>query len=127
MPYESFKNMPVWQTAMDIAVKTFRLTEKLPRKEDYGLTSQIRRSALSISGNIAEAFGRKHTKNKVNFYYFARGSITETQSHVEYARKVGYINSKSSEEIDSRLGMLVHDLNKVIATLNHSSTTQPHS
>ena len=88
MPYESFKNMPVWQTAMDIAVKTFRLTEKLPRKEDYGLTSQIRRSALSISGNIAEAFGRKHTKNKVNFYYFARGSITETQSHVEYARKV---------------------------------------
>ena len=113
--------MPIWQVAMEIAVEIFKITETLPKKEDYGLTSQIRRAALSISANIAEAFGRKHTKDKVNFYYFARGSITETQSHVEYARKVGYIDSKSSEEIDRRLGMLVHDLNKVIATLTASS------
>ncbi len=61
--------MPAWQKAMDLAVKIFKLIEKLPRKKDYGLTSQIRRSALSISGNLAEGFGRMHTKDKLNFYY----------------------------------------------------------
>ena len=62
--------MPVWQDAMQIATKIFKLTEILPKKEDYGFTSQIRRSALSISANIAEAFGRNHTADKINFYYF---------------------------------------------------------
>jgi len=55
--------MPVWQKAMNLAVKIFDLTEKLPKKEDFGLTSQIRRSGLSVSGNLAEGFGRKHTIN----------------------------------------------------------------
>jgi len=59
--------MPVWQLAMEIAVKSHALTDTLPKKEDYGFTSQIRRSALSISANIAEGFGRKHTLDKVNF------------------------------------------------------------
>ena len=58
MNYNSFEDMPVWQKAMDLAEKIFKLTEKLPKKEDYGLTSQIRDSGLSVSGNIAEAFGR---------------------------------------------------------------------
>jgi four helix bundle protein len=48
---------------MDLVVKIFNLTERLPRKEDFGLTSQIRSSGLSVSGNIAEGFGRKHTNN----------------------------------------------------------------
>lgn len=53
MGYNSFEEMPVWQKAMDLAVKIFKITEKLPRKEDYGLTSQIRRSALSVPGNLS--------------------------------------------------------------------------
>ena len=64
MPYNSFEEMPVWQKAMDMAVDVFELTEQLPRKEDYGLTSQMRRSGLSVPGNIAEGFGRRHTKGK---------------------------------------------------------------
>jgi len=63
MSYNSFEKMPVWQKAMNLAVKIFDLTEKLPKKEDFGLTSQIRRSGLSVSGNLAEGFGRKHTIN----------------------------------------------------------------
>jgi four helix bundle protein len=53
MSYNSFEEMPVWQKAMDMAVEIFNLTEELPRKEDYGLTSQMRRSGLSVPGNIA--------------------------------------------------------------------------
>ena len=64
--YTSFEEMPVWQKAMQLAVGIFELTELLPKKEDFGLTSQIRRSALSVSANIAESFGRAHTLDKLN-------------------------------------------------------------
>ena len=115
--YTSFRDMPVWQEAMEVAERVFAITDKLPRKEDYGYTSQIRRSALSISANIAEAFGRSHTLDKVNFYYVARGSVTETQSHLEYGKRVGYLKPKSAEELSARLSGIYNDINKVIITL----------
>jgi four helix bundle protein len=92
MGYKSFEEMPVWQKAMELAENIHQLTEKLPKKEDYGLTSQLRRSALSVPGNIAEGFGRNHTKDKLNFYYDSRGSLTETKSHLIYGHKVGYFD-----------------------------------
>lgn len=55
--------------AMELAVSIFKLTEKLPRKEDYGLSSQIRRPALSVPGDIAEGFGRRHTKGDFILFY----------------------------------------------------------
>lgn len=84
MAYNSFEEMPVWQKAMGLAVSIFKLTEKLPKKEDYGLTSQIRRAALSVPVNISEGFGRRHTRDKLNFYYDSRGSLSETKSHLIY-------------------------------------------
>ena len=107
MTYKTFEDMKVWQNAMDLAVKIFHLTENLPRKEDYGLTSQIRRSALSVAGNLAEGFGRRHTKDKLNVYYDSRGSLAETKSHLIYGRKVGY------EIKEIKLG---EDLEKISAT-----------
>jgi four helix bundle protein len=83
--FKTFADMPVWQHAMEIAEAVHSLTDNLPKKEDYGFTSQIRRSALSISAIIAEAYGRQHTLDKINFYYNSRGSLTETQSHLMYA------------------------------------------
>ena len=71
MEYKSFEEMPVWQKAMELAVEIFNITENLPKKEDYGLTSQLRSSGLSVSGNISEGFGRKHTNDKLRFYYNA--------------------------------------------------------
>ncbi|MBM3252290.1 MAG: four helix bundle protein [Candidatus Omnitrophica bacterium] len=115
--FKSFKEMPVWQEAMKIAEEIFNLTEKFPKKEDYGLTSQLRRAALSISANIAEAYGRNHTSDKINFYYFARGSATETQSHLEYAKRVGYFNMEAFKKIDQELSKLYNDLNKIIISL----------
>ena len=69
--------MPVWQKAMILAEDIFLITTNLPRNEDYGLTSQLRRAALSESANIAEGFGREHLKDKLNFYYNSRGSLFE--------------------------------------------------
>ena len=91
MSFSSFEEMPVWKKGMELAQKIHVATEGLPRKEDYWLTSQIRRSALSVPGNLAEGFWRKHTKDKLNFYYAARGSLAETKSHLLYCQGVGYL------------------------------------
>lgn len=119
--YETFRDMPVWQQAIDVAERIFGLTEGLPRKEDYGFTSQIRRSALSIAANIAEAFGRNHTYDKINFYYISRGSVAETQSHLEYGRRVGYIAEEDALELDTILNGIYKDLNRLILSLKRTS------
>ena len=117
MIYNSFDEMPVWQKAMELAVRIFELTEKLPKKEDYGLTSQIRRSALSISGNIAEGFGRKHTKNKLNFYYNSRGSLSETKNHLIYGYRVKYFSKQELDENESLINDIWKELNYLIKSL----------
>ena len=118
--YKSFKEMPIWQEAMDIAIMVFNISECLPKKEDYGLTSQIRRATVSVSSNIAEGFGRYHKKDKINFYYYSRGSIYETQSLLDYGLRVKYFNSEDVSSLDSRLNALAESLNKVIKSLNNS-------
>jgi len=90
--------MPVWQKSMDLAVRIFKLTDNLPRKEDYGLVSQIRRSALSVSGNISEGFGRKHTRDKLKFYFNSPGSLAETKNHLIYGHKLD-ISAKRNLEL----------------------------
>ena len=114
-----FQDMPVWQESMNLAVNIFEISEVLPKKEDYSLTLQIRRSALSIPANIAEAFGRYHKKDKINFYYYARGSITETQSHLIYSNRVNYLYSEITEKLIEKLEEIIKSLNKIIKTLNN--------
>ena len=117
--------MPVWQKGMDLAHKVYEITENLPRKEDYGLTSQIRRSALSVTGNLAEGFGRKHTKDKVNFYYASRGSLAETKNHLIYGEKVGYFNELDSQELKVLTEDVMKELNALISTLQRRIRAKP--
>ena len=114
--YSSFEDMPVWQKGMDLAQQVFTLTEKLPRKEDYGLTSQIRRSALSVPGNIAEGFGRRHTKDKLNFYYVSRGSLAETKSHLIYKFRVGYFHASAVRGLSELIANIWAELNRLISS-----------
>jgi four helix bundle protein len=109
--------MIVWQKAIDLAVRIFKLTEKLPRKEDYGLTSQIRRSALSVPGNIAEGFGRKHTKDKLNFYYDSRGSLAETKNHLIYGERVGYVDRTEYQNLSILVDDIWKELNMLISSM----------
>lgn len=116
MKYQTFEDMAVWKKSMTLAQNVFDLTAKLPRKEDYGLTSQLRRAALSVSGNIAEGYGRKHTKNKLNFYYNSRGSLAETKNHLIYGSKVGYFNENEFENILTLINNTWRELNKLISS-----------
>lgn len=123
--YRTFEEMPVWKKAMDLAQEVFALTEGLPKKEDYGLTSQIRRSALSVSGNLAEGFGRHHTKDKINFYYASRGSLTETKSHLIYAQKIGYLKENEHHLALKLIEDIWKELNALIRSLKKKTSPQP--
>jgi four helix bundle protein len=100
--------------AMQVAVDVFSLTEGLPRKEDYGLTSQIRRSSLSISDNIAEGFGRQSGADKVKFYIYARGSANETKSQLIYGNRVGYFKNENIELLITNIQVVIESLNKLM-------------
>lgn len=116
--YDSFETMPVWQKGMNLAERVFAITETLPRKEDYGLTSQIRRSALSVPGNIAEGFGRRHTKDKLNFYYVSRGSLVETKSHLIYGFRVGYFRESEFIALSELVANTWEELNRLIVSFS---------
>ena len=91
--------MPVWQKAHKLAIEVFNLTINLPRSEDYGLTSQIRKSSNGAPACISEGFGRKTKRDKSNFYIIARGSSYETQNHLLYGNKVGYFETQSTQRL----------------------------
>jgi four helix bundle protein len=110
--------MPVWQKGMELAERVFSITDLLPKKEDYGLTSQVRGSALSVPGNIAEGFGRRHAKDKLNFYYVSRGSLAETKSHLIYGLRVGYFAPAEFSSLQQLIDETWQELNRLIASLS---------
>ncbi|MDG4874530.1 four helix bundle protein [Mesorhizobium sp. WSM4935] len=85
----SYKDLIVWQQAMDLAVGTYTLTKAWPKEELYGLTSQIRRSATSIRANIAEGYGRDNTGSYQQFLRIAQGSLKELETHLQIAERIG--------------------------------------
>jgi len=114
---KNFRDMDVWRKANELSYQVFELTKALPRSEDYGLTSQIRRSANSIAANIAEGFGRNTRKDKRNFYIVARGSTFETQSHLLYGAKVKYFDEQPVDKLIEEYDDLIHQLNKIMKAL----------
>ena len=117
MIYKSFTEMPVWQKAHKLAIEVFNITIDLPGSEDYGLTSQIRKSSNGAAACIAEGFGRSTKKDKSNFYIIARGSSFETQNHLLYGKKAGYFENQITQRLFEEYNELVHELNKLIKFL----------
>ena len=118
MPYNDFTEMPVWQKADEIVGDVYKLTETLPKREDYALCSQLRDAAISIAGNIAEGFGRGHKKDKINFYFFSRGSCFEVRSHLYSGKTAGYFSDEQIKPIGEKCMKVVEELNKIIKGLN---------
>ena len=116
MSYYDFTEMPVWQLAME---KVYELTAKLPRCEDYALRGQTREAAVSISGNIAEGFGRFHPKDKTNFYLFARGSSFEVCNHLLVGVRVGYYTKNEIVSINQKCLRVAEEINKIIKNSSH--------
>ena len=118
MAYNDFADMPVWQWGNQIVGEIYKLTEILPKREDYALCSQLRDAAVSITGNIAEGFGRGHKKDKINFYYYSRGSAHEVRSHLFSGQTAGYFNLEQIAPIQLKCQQVIEALNKIINGLS---------
>lgn len=107
---QSFRDLQVWQRAIQVSVAIYRLTKEFPREEIYGMTSQMRRSAVSVPSNIAEGHGRLSTGEYRQFLGIARGSNFELQTQLEIARALNFGNSKLLDEAEG----LSHEVGKMI-------------
>ncbi len=95
---KSYRDLMVWQKAMDLTVLIYALTEGLPRHEEFGLKSQIRRSASSIPANIAEGHGRDHLGDYLHHLSIAKGSLAELETHLLLAVRLGYLTEPQTKE-----------------------------
>lgn len=97
-----FRNLQVWQKAVSLAEMVYQETKDFPAEEKFGLTSQIRRSSVSIPSNIAEGAGRNTKKEFRNFLGHANGSAYELETQLIIARNLKYLNEKGFEEMEAR-------------------------
>jgi four helix bundle protein len=95
----SYRELIVWQKSMSLVTLIYKLVVQLPENEKYGLTSQIKRSAISIPSNIAEGYGRNYRKDYSRFLQIARGSLFENQTQLEIAVNLDFIKIEDLEEI----------------------------
>lgn len=97
---QSFRDLQVWQRSIQMSVSIYRLTKDFPREEIYGITSQMRRSTVSVASNIAEGNGRLSAGEYRQFLGIARGSNFELQTQLEIARALGYSDSRMLEDAE---------------------------
>ncbi len=114
---KSYKDLQVWKDSMDLVIDIYKLTEKFPNSELYGLTSQVRRSSVSVPSNIAEGSGRKYSKEYVHFLYVSKGSLLELETQLEISNRLGYTKSvdyfnERIKHIRIMLISLIHSLEK---------------
>ena len=116
---DGFKSLIVWKKAYELGLLVYQLTKNFPKDEQYGLTTQMRRAAISISGNIAEGYERQHRKEYIQFLMIARGSLGELETYLMFAWDLRYINQIEFDNADSKrreVGKLFHGLIKSLIT-----------
>lgn len=96
---KDFTDLYTWQSAHKLAIAVYRITKSFPKEELYGLTSQMRRAAVSVTSNIAEGFERQNQKEKIQFYYLAQGSLAELKNQLILSKDVDYINLHQQQVI----------------------------
>ena len=99
MKIQTFRDLITWQKAHEAVLSIYNITEQFPDKEKFGLTSQMRRAAISMTSNIAEGFSRQSLKEKIQFYHITLGSNTELQNQILVAKDLKYIDSGISDEV----------------------------
>jgi four helix bundle protein len=116
---KNYKELNVWQKAYQLCVKIYKTTKRFPKEEIYGLTSQLRRSAVSVPSNIAEGYGRQTTKEYIQALYIAYGSNCELETQIFLAGDLGYIESRDLEELQKDLGEVERMLKSLIKSLEN--------
>ncbi len=113
MTVTSYRDLGVWQKAIEFVVDAYRFTNRFPRTEQYGLTSQLQRAVVSVPSNIAEGAGRGYTREYIRHVGIARGSLFEAETQIVIAQRLGYATEVEVEPLllkVAELGRMLHGL-----------------
>lgn len=113
MVVQSYRDLEIWQKSMELVTRIYTLSQKFPREEIYGLTSQIRRSAVSIPSNIAEGRGKRSTKDFLRFLNIAYGSLAELETQLLISQNLGFVEGQEVERLlddASRIGRMMNGM-----------------
>ena len=116
---KSYKDLNVWQKAYSLCLTIYKLTGSFPGEEKYGLTSQIRRAAVSVPSNIAEGYGRKSIKEYIQLLYVAYGSICELETQILLSGDLKYIETGDLERLQQETGEVERMLKALIKSLEN--------
>ena len=114
---KNFQDLRIWQKGIEVVKDIYILTKKFPKEELYGLTSQMRRSAISIPSNIAEGFRRYHNKEYKQFLYIALGSCAELETQIIIANELDYTNDNSETGLIEKIKYICRMIVKLIQKL----------
>ena len=115
MNLKSYRDLEVWQKSMDLVVECYQITKKFPKSEIYGLTSQLRRAAVSIPANIAEGRERQHTKEFIQHLSIAYGSLAELETHILIGQRLNYLDSTQEKQLlekTAEIGRMINGLRR---------------
>jgi len=120
MPVQSYRELIAWQKAMDFAAEVYRVTRRFPKEELYGVTSQLRRAAISVPSNIAEGQGRQTTGEFRQFLGHARGSLLETETQILLSERLEYLGHETTEGLLKQSAEVGRILNGLLNSLKGS-------
>ncbi len=109
MSIQTFKDLIAWQKSRELALSIYQATSTFPVSEQFGLTNQLRRAAVSIVSNIAEGFGRRTASDRAHFYDMARASLYEVQAQLILANDIGFVSAKDYTVLEDK-GIECHKL-----------------
>jgi four helix bundle protein len=116
------KNLDVWRESVALATYIYQVTEKFPKAEVYGLTSQMRRAVVSVSSNIAEGAARFSQKEFAQFLNIAGGSLSELDTQIEIAHNLRFLTVEEKKEIDSKIDAIAAKLAGLIKHIKQKAT-----
>lgn len=117
MKLKNYQELIVWQKAMDLVEEVYKASRTFPREEIYGLTSQIRRAAVSVPSNIAEGQGRRTTADFLRHLSIAHGSLREVETQILIAERLKYVTRGTCQEVMNLAGEVGRLLNGLINSL----------
>jgi four helix bundle protein len=123
MQGRTYRDLELWQKAMDLVVDCYGATRKFPDCELYGLISQIKRAAVSIPANVAEGQGRQHRPEFIQHLSIAYGSLTELETHIQIAHRLNFLNDEDERRLLHRAGEVGRLLNGLLRFLREKKTT----
>ena len=116
---KNYKELKVWQKAYSHCIEIYKITRTFPKEELYGLTSQMRRAAVSIPSNIAEGYGRKTTPEYLRSLYIAYGSCCELETQILLSGDLGFMKAESLNKLLSDLGEVERMLKALIKAVEN--------